>query len=177
MYLKTYEIVFYLSFIEIVSAVMNGQLNLPDNLSKELYCAGCEETVKALDKMLSPRNGDTYDVRVLEALSMICDKNTFKSSEYSPHYMSIACSHLLEEHDDVLDPFLVSHYSRINRNNFSELLHQVCKGLSSACIKVNRNKMEKLKKQDVHINEDGSVDLNKGNWKRPNPAQEARDEF
>ncbi|ESO87396.1 hypothetical protein LOTGIDRAFT_235077 [Lottia gigantea] len=149
--------------------------DLPDNLSKELYCAGCEFTVKALDKLLKGSSNEAYDIRVLETLTTICDKETFIESDYSPVSMQLACNTLLEKNEAILEPYLVSHYSRIERNSYSELLQQICHSISAACTNVSRKKMEKLK--IFHVSEDGNININEDEWKTPKPMKESRNEL
>ncbi|XP_067672684.1 uncharacterized protein [Haliotis asinina] len=114
---------------------------MPKDIPKEIYCVGCEYTVKALDKLLKVRSeSDTLDIQVAEAIEAVCDKSHFSGAEISSDNLLKGCKFLTETHENILEPLLVSHYSRTYMATYLDLSQQVCVDLTSACVGVSGTK-------------------------------------
>ncbi|KAJ8319078.1 hypothetical protein KUTeg_004169 [Tegillarca granosa] len=51
------------------------ELQLPKGIPRELYCTGCELTIKVMNKELSYHTGGDMSQRIRNVMKQTCDKN------------------------------------------------------------------------------------------------------
>ncbi|KAK7112612.1 uncharacterized protein [Littorina saxatilis] len=106
---------------------------LPEDMHRDMYCIGCEMTMKVVVKSLTRAPKDQLDVLVPQTLRRICKPNHFDISEFSKDSLSDACKHLISEHRTSLEAALVGHYRRENPPSYLDLVQKVCLDLTDAC--------------------------------------------
>ncbi|XP_046337226.1 uncharacterized protein LOC124118942 [Haliotis rufescens] len=166
-----------------MSGVSHGakEISVPKDIPKDIYCIGCEYTVKALDNLLKVRSeSDTLDIQVAEAIEAVCDKNHFSGAEVSADSLLKACKFLTDTHQDILEPLLVGHYSRTYMATYLDLSQQVCIDLSMACVDVaGKKRFPKHLESDLEFDpEMQSFKVKPGrNLRIPEPVEAGREDL
>ncbi|OWF49579.1 uncharacterized protein LOC110451519 [Mizuhopecten yessoensis] len=149
---------------------------LPEDLSEEMYCAGCKATVKELGRALQYHTSEKMEKRVSDLLGQVCDEERFLSYEYSVKKLVKACEHLVQNHQDDLVPLLRDYYSKKSRKGHSYLhiAHIVCNKETFACGGGEEEGEEDPKKGKVIYNDDtDDFDIHFGdNVKMVKPVRE-----
>ncbi|KAL8559147.1 hypothetical protein ACOMHN_046195 [Nucella lapillus] len=110
-----------------------SKTSLPEGMHQDMYCIGCEMTMKVVDRALKNIARNQVTEAVTEALDKVCQPDHFEISEYSKDTVNAACQHLVEHYGPELRRELVSQYQRAKQDSYLDLVKQVCMTLTDAC--------------------------------------------
>ncbi|XP_002735657.1 uncharacterized protein LOC100370109 [Saccoglossus kowalevskii] len=139
------------NYWEVVVFLLPVCLALPEDIDPHMYCTGCVATMKELDKLLSNlhRSSDPYEMHVMNSVDDVCDKDHFKAYEYIPPKMVKACKVLMDNHDEDIEQYLLTH------PKYEDLEKHVCYDLSEACSEVDRDYKPPSLPKTIHTHFDG----------------------
>lgn len=151
-------------------------------MHQDMYCIGCETTVKVLDKFLRRVAKEQLDVTIVEVLDTVCDPKNFDFIEYSKEMLSDACNHLISEHGSLLEAVMMSHYGRSTRPSYLDLVQQVCQDVTGACHGIahddhDHNPLTDDAKVKLDRDTNEFVVMPGRNLKIPKPVAESRKEL
>ncbi|KAJ8301878.1 hypothetical protein KUTeg_020865 [Tegillarca granosa] len=91
------------------------ELQLPKGIPRELYCTGCELTIKVMNKELSYHTGGDMSQRIRNVMKQTCDKKSFDIHEASVDKLLVICKHLLKNYGAAMHPVLYKYYNGKSR--------------------------------------------------------------
>lgn len=111
----------------------------------DLACATCLAVVDVVDKHLSKKSFDGFEVRLNDLLENICEADNFRVYDFIPPKMTEACRKFMDKNDEeeLVVLFAKFYLSSTNHNHRYLLERKLCLGLSGEC--VGNKRMEKKK--------------------------------
>ncbi|XP_076458414.1 uncharacterized protein LOC143292111 [Babylonia areolata] len=110
-----------------------AKTSVPKDMHQDMYCIGCEMTMKVMDRALRNTAKDRLEDAVSQALGNVCKRDHFDISEYSQDTINTACQHIIKNYRTELKRELVSEYGREKRSSYLDLVQRVCMMLTDAC--------------------------------------------
>lgn len=145
---------FKLSVLAFVYALVarTFALEKPDGLSDEMYCLGCQVTVKELDFMLSKKPTRGMGETVTRALKRVCDIHNFHKYDVDSEKALKVCNHI--KGDEGMEAVLITEYGRKHatgkKTTYLDMTNMICGTVLKACYAT-----ETIQTDDQ--NEDGGI--------------------
>lgn len=121
--------------------VVNCKEEFFNAVPKELRCAGCELTVKVLDRMMRNPSKSLHE-HVDDVVAAVCNEQRFKLSEYNPKTMLKVCNFIKEYHESELHAELMKYYAHPKRSTYFEFGQHFCIDVLKMCAAVSHKSKE-----------------------------------
>ncbi|XP_060591378.1 uncharacterized protein LOC132746288 [Ruditapes philippinarum] len=131
-----FYVILKIVFMTCCVVVFAGTTDRPKNMSEEMYCLGCQVTVKELDSMLSRKLTRGMGETVTRALKRVCDKHNFDKYDVDAKRVLEVCEHI--KNDEGLEAFLITEYGRKHATGkytqtYLDISQTICSTVIKAC--------------------------------------------
>lgn len=114
---------------------MTFALKKPKEMSDEMYCLGCQVTVKELDFMLSKKPTRGMGETVTRVLQRVCDIHNFNKYDVDPKKVLQVCNHI--KGDQGMEAVLITEYGRKHatgkHTTYIDMTQMICGTVLKAC--------------------------------------------
>ncbi|XP_052783433.1 uncharacterized protein LOC128219612 [Mya arenaria] len=129
-------------------------LEKPKGIEDDVYCLGCQVTVKEIDRMLRKKPTRGIGETVTRALAQVCEKQVLDKYELKASKSVEICKHITK--DEGLEAALIGEYGRLHaqgkQTSYMEMASLICGKIIKACAPMRP--IENMKDEDGSITYD-----------------------
>ncbi|XP_045214178.2 uncharacterized protein LOC123564570 [Mercenaria mercenaria] len=169
------KIVFIVCTLLFCTNGVSNALKRPKDISEEMFCLGCQVTVKELDFMLSRKPTRGMGETVTRALKRVCDIHNFDKYDTDAKKVLQVCKHI--KGDEGMEAVLITEYGRKHatgkQTSYLDITQMICGTVLKAC---HETRTLEVNEEDGGITYDPVAEdfsIKQGKKVRiPNPVQE-----
>lgn len=128
-------VIYSIVFVSINFHDFTLSLEKPEEISPEMYCAGCQQTVKELDFILRRKPTRGMGETVTRALKSVCKLENFQKTELNAEKLLAVCKHI--KGDEEMEEVLIREYGRKHelgqKTTYLDMTQKICGKVLKAC--------------------------------------------